>query len=290
MSDTIVLVKRIIKKIYVIFPDRIFIKILWNQKMKYKLNLNEPRTFNEKLQWLKLNDRKTDYTDMVDKYAVRAFISKKIGTQYLIPLLGVWNNVDDIPFSNLPNKFVLKTNHDSGGVIICRDKNALDIKKTKKLLKNHMKTNYFYSNREWPYKNIKPKIICEKFMEDELETELNDYKFFCFNGYVDCVMVCLERSSGKPKFYFFDKDWKFLKLNQASKKLMDNFSIPKPSCIDEMFRISSELSRGFKFIRVDLYCCNNKIYFGELTFFPESGYDSNLLEETDLYFGDLIEL
>lgn len=272
--------------------DKKFIEKMFKATMKYPLNLENPKTFNEKLQWLKLYNRNPLYTKLVDKYKVRDYISEKIGEEYLIPLLGVWDNPDDIDFDSLPNKFVLKCNHNSGlGMCICADKNKLDVKEVKKELKKGLNQDYYLSGREWPYKNVPRKIIAEKYMvDDSTSNEFTDYKFFCFNGYVDCVMVCLDRNSGDPKFYFFDKDWKLKRLNKRGKEAPKDFTIPKPKCIDEMFEIASKLSEGFPFVRVDLYQSYGKIYFGEMTFYPDSGFDSNILKESDYYFGKLIDL
>lgn len=281
-------IKRFISRL---LPDYLYLKYKFKTFMGYSLNLNNPKTFNEKLQWLKLYDRRPEYTKMVDKYKVREYISEKIGEEYLIPLLGIWDSPDDIDFDSLPNKFVLKCNHDSGGLSICRDKKNFDANIAKKKLKKSLKTNYYYSGREWPYKNVPRKIIAEKYMVDDSNSdEFTDYKFFCFNGYVDCVMVCLDRNSGDPKFYFFDKDWKLKRLNKRGKEAPKDFTIPKPECIAEMFEIASKLSEGFPFVRVDLYQSYGKIYFGEMTFYPDSGFDSNILPEADLYLGSLIDI
>ena len=260
--------------------------------MGRELDLNAPKTFNEKLQWLKLNDRRPEYTMMVDKYLVRDYIREVLGEEYLIPLIGVWDSPDEIDFDALPDRFVLKCNHNSGvGMYICRDKSKMDIEAVKKELRRGLAQDYYLTGREWPYKNVPRKIICEKFMSDSPDaSDFTDYKFFCFNGKVDCVMVCLERSSGDTKFYFFDEDWKLKRLNIRGKNAPEGFTIPKPSCMDEMFAIAAKLSQGMPFVRVDLYQSNDQIYFGELTFFPDSGFDGNLLSETDEYFGSLIDI
>lgn len=395
-----------------------------------KLDLQNPQTFNEKLQWLKLYDRKPIYTTMVDKYEAKKYVASIIGDEHIIPTLGVWEHFDEIDFDSLPNQFVLKCTHDCGGLIICKDKSKLDIAAAKKKIEKCMKRNYYWSGREWPYKNVKPRIIAEKYMEDKNKIELWDYKFFCFNGlakcykvdfdrfvsqkanyftaegklmqlgedicfpdfkkaipihanlekikefaaklseikpfirtdfydidgkvlfgeltfypasgfekfiyeenneswlkfpessgggyiiiyndllcvltcknsgltdykffcfdgYVDCVMVCLERSSGDTKFYFFDKDWNLKRLNIQGKNAPEGFTISKPKCMDTMFDIAATLSKGLPFARVDLYQSDGHIYFGEMTFFPDSGFDANLLPETDEYFGDFIDL
>lgn len=276
--------------LYNSMPDDKWLKKKYKCVFNKELNLDNPSTFNEKLQWLKLHDRKPIYSSMVDKYEAKNYVSNIIGEEYIIPTLGVWENVDDIDFSLLPEQFVLKCTHNSGvGLCICKDKNKLDVKKAKKGLNKGLKQNYYLSGREWPYKNVKPRIIAEKYLEDKTGS-LIDYKFFCFDGYVDNVMVCLERESGNPKFYFFDQEWNLLRINIRGKEAPEGFTIPKPKCMDKMFDIASKLSKGLKFNRVDLYECDEKIYFGELTFFPDSGFDKNLLQETDKYLGSLIKL
>ncbi|MDU1707035.1 MAG: ATP-grasp fold amidoligase family protein [Anaerococcus vaginalis] len=272
--------------------DKKFIEKMFKATMDYPLNLENPKSFNEKLQWLKLYDRNPLYTKLVDKYKVREYISEKIGEDYLIPLLGVWDDPEEIDFDSLPNKFVLKCNHNSGlGMCICTDKSKIDIKKVKNELKSGLAQNYYLNGREWPYKNVQRKIIAEKYMvNDSNSNEFTDYKFFCFNGYVDCVMVCLDRSSGNPKFYFFDKDWNFKRYDQLGLTMPEDFTIDKPKCIDEMFEIASELSKGIPYVRVDLYQSYNKIFFGELTFYPDSGFVSTITPEADLHWGNLIDI
>lgn len=270
-------------------PDKPFLKLIFKVRMGIKLNINNPATFNEKLQWLKLYNRKPEMTTMVDKYAVKEYITEKIGEEYVIPTLGVWDRFDEIDFSSLPDQFVLKCTHDSGGIVICRDKSKLDKFAAKKKIERSLKNNYYTKTKEWPYKNVKPRIIAEKFIEDETGG-LVDYKFFCFDGVVDSVMICLDRHIGDPKFYFFDEDWNLKRLNIRGKEAPADFTVRKPDCIDEMFAIAKRLSVGHPFVRVDLYECSGKIYFGELTFYPDSGFDSNLLSETDVYFGKLLNL
>lgn len=279
------------KGVFNFIPDEQYVSIMYKVRMGKKLNLKKPVTLNEKLQWLKINNRKPEYTMMVDKYLVREYISEKLGKEYLIPLIGVWDSPEEINFNELPDKFVLKCNHNSGvGMCICTDKSKLDTKKVKKELKRGIKQDYYKTNREWVYKNVSRKIIAETFMEDEKEKELRDYKFFCFNGYVDCVMLCMDRKSGDTKFYFFDESWNLLRINKRGQAAPEGFTVEKPEGMDEMFKMASKLSQGLPFARIDLYYCNGKIYFGEITFFPDSGYDFNLLPETDLRFGSLIRL
>lgn len=278
-----------IKKLINWIPDKTYLKIFYYLNMNKKLNIEKPETFNEKLQWLKLNDRKKIYTRLVDKFEVREYIKNKIGEEYLVPLIGVWDNFDEIDFSILPNKFVLKTTHDSGGVVVCRNKEVLNIEHTREIINKSLKRNWYYITREWPYKDVKPKIICEQLIETKDGSAPTDYKFHCFNGVPDNVMLCLERESGNTKFYFFNEKWELLRYNITGKNAKENFTLPKPKKMDEMFSLARELSRDFKFIRVDLYCEDEKIYFGELTFYPQSGIDYNLLNETDILFGKKIK-
>ncbi len=272
--------------------DAEYLKKMYKARLGKPLNLSSPQTFNEKLQWLKLYNRKPEYTMMADKYKVRDYIAEKLGEEYLIPLLGVCNDPNEIDFDNLPDQFVLKCNHNSGlGMCICKDKSKLNIVKVKENLKKAIKQNYYLPGREWSYKNIKPCIVIEKYMTDSFDSdELTDYKFFCFNGKVDCVMVCYGRASGDTKYYFFDRDWTLKRLNKRGQRAPAGFTLPKPECIDKMFDIASILSVGMPFVRVDLYQSCGKVYFGEMTFYPDCGFDSNLLPEADQYFGNLIDL
>lgn len=271
--------------------DEAFIKRKYKADIGRDLNLETPRLFNEKLQWLKLHYRKPEFTTMVDKFAAKQYVENIIGPEYIIPTLGVWKSFDEIDFDKLPQQFVLKCTHDCGGLVICKDKDKLNKAEAKKKLEKSLKNNFFWYGREWPYKNVKPQIICEKYMTDSPDTsEFTDYKFYCFNGYVDCVMVCLERSSGNTKFYFFDENWELKRLNIRGKNAPKDFTLPKPECMDEMFRIAAKLSQGIPFVRVDLYQSNGQIYFGELTFFPASGFDGNLLPETDASWGEKLVL
>lgn len=271
-------------------PDNLFLKVRYRGEMNKPLNLRNPQTFNEKLQWLKLYDRNPEYTCMVDKCEAKKYVVSKLGEEYIIPTLGAWNRFEEIDLDKLPNQFVLKCTHDSGGLVVCKDKEKLDIEEARRKINQSLHNNYYYSGREWPYKNVKPRIIAEQYMEDQQEMELRDYKFFCFDGYVDNVMLAMDRGSGDTKFYFFNKNWELMRLNIRGKNAPKDFTLPKPNGIDKMFEIASELSKGMPFVRVDLYYCNGRIYFGELTFYPQSGFDANLLPETDEYLGKLIDL
>lgn len=283
--------KNTLRNISHIIPDKLYLKLRYQSVFHKRLDLKNPKTFNEKLQWLKLYDRKPEYTDMVDKYEAKKLIAERIGEEYVIPTLGVWDSFDQIDFDSLPDQFVLKCTHDSGGLVICRDKAKLDMEKARRRITSSLNRNYFWANREWPYKNIKPRIIAEKYMTDTPDTtEFTDYKFYCFNGKADCVMCCLERSTGTPKFYFFNKNWELLKYNRRGIEAPADFTLAKPEAMDDMFRIAELLSKDIPHVRVDLYVSDNKICFGEWTFFSESGFDKNLLYQTDLRWGSLLDL
>lgn len=414
--------------------DENYLKMMYFCKFGKKLNLVNPKGFNEKLQWLKLYDHKSEYTALVDKYEAKKTVARYIGEEYIIPTLGVWNSFDEIDFDSLPNQFVLKCTHDSGGLVVCHDKNKLDIKAARKKIETSLKKNYYYSGREWPYKNVPHRIIAEQYMADDLRDyklfcfdgvprmtlvcserftkdglkedfydeawnhlnvqrpthgnailpiqrpkqyelmkklaaelsekmpfaridfyEINekvyfgeitfypasgfegfkpeewdlklgewiklptgggdrlksddcsiiisssfynnketkalvDYKFFCFDGVAESVMVCTERETGHPKFYFFDKEWNLKKYNIRGKEAPKGFTLPKPDCIDEMFALAEKLSKGIPYVRVDLYCIDGLVYFGEMTFYPDSGFDANLLKESDAHWGEMLIL
>ena len=276
--------------IYDFISDKTYLRFKYWLNMDKKLDLKNPKTFNEKLQWLKLYNRKPEYTMMVDKYAVREYIKEKLGEEYLIPLLGVWDSPDDIDFGKLPNQFVLKCNHNSGlGMCICKDKSKLDINKVKKELKKGLRQDYYLTSREWPYKDVPRKIVAEKYMEERLNTELNDYKLMCFNGKVQCSFVCSERFSDDGlKVTFFDRDWNVLPFERHYPKSVN--AIEKPKTYEKMVEFAEILSKDIPFVRVDFYEISGKLYFGELTFFPGSGYEEFEPEEWDYKLGKMIDL
>ena len=272
-----------------------YLNLKFKQYNNYPLNLSDPKTFNEKLQWLKLYDRNPMYTVLVDKYKVRQYIIDAIGEEYLIPLIGVWDDPGEIDFSSLPNKFVLKCNHNSGlGMCICKDKSTLDVENVKNNLKLGLKQNYYLTGREWPYKNVPRKIIAEKYMSENEEDsyrndELKDYKFYCFDGVMKFVMINSDRNSDKPtKADYFDRNYNWLNFTWGyhhADVLPD-----KPNNFEKMISIAEELSKGFPHVRVDLYDCDGKIYFGELTFFDGSGFDKIEPIEWDYKIGDMLNL
>lgn len=270
--------------------DEAYVKKIYQASMGTPLDLDNPQTFNEKLQWLKLYDRRPEYTMMVDKYLVRKYIADKLGEEYLIPLLGVWDNPDDIDFDKLPNQFVLKCNHNSGlGMCICKNKFKLNIEKVKKELKKGLKQDYYLRSREWPYKNVPRKIIAEKLMTEEDGSDLKDYKFMCFMGTVKCSFVCSERFSGKGLHVtFFDKEWNVMPFERHYPYVKEG--IRKPKKYEKMIELSEKLAKGIPFVRVDFYEINGKIYFGELTFYPGSGYEEFTPDSWDKKFGDWLTL
>ena len=240
------------------------------------------------MNWIKLYDRESIYTTLVDKFTVRDYVSKRVGTKYLIPLLGVWDRIEDIDFDSLPNHFVLKCNHDNG-VIICEDKSNLDIENTKKELELHLKRNYYKKCREWPYKNISRKIICEQYMKDKNNDRLVDYKFFCFNGIPKCLYVT-QHINGKEYINYFDSDFQPLDVKRLDLDSRPFDSISRPKCFEEMKKIAHNLSTGLSWVRCDLYQIEEKVYFGEMTFFPTGGFTPYASEKWDRILGDWIEL
>lgn len=276
------------KKIFDYLPDKIFLRIRYYHAFKKSLNLKHPRTFNEKLQWLKLNDRNSIYTQMADKYKVREYVSKKIGKQFLIPLINVWDSVEEIDFNILPDQFVLKTTHDSGGVRICKDKRKFNFEEATHFLGERMKKNYYYCGREWPYRDVKPRIIAEKYMADESNYELKDYKIFNFNGEPKFIQVDCDRFSNHKR-NIYDIDWNLLNFKYNYENETQKI-IEKPIVLKKMLNLARKLSENTKFLRTDFYVINDKIYFGELTFYPEAGFGKFIPESIDLEIGKLLEI
>jgi len=278
-----------------IIPDRLYLKVLFRLRVGYKLNLNNPRTFAEKCQWLKLYDRKPIYHQMVDKYDAKILVGKQIGEQYIIPTYGVWERVEDIDWESLPNKFVIKPTHTGGSscVIVCRDKTKLDIENAKNRLQKVMCYNWIWNKlREWTYKDIKPRIIAEQLLEDKVMPYPQDYKFWCFDGQVKCFYITTGRSEGgHTKDNFFDVNGKYMAdLEHVMYKSDPNGLPPIPSTLPKMIELAKVLSKGVPHLRVDLYEVNGKIYFGELTFAEESGFAKFEPKQWNYTFGDWITL
>lgn len=269
--------------------DEEFLKKRFKVCFGYELNLENPITFNEKIQWLKLHNRKPEYTIMVDKYKVREYIARILGEEKLIPLLGVWDDPDEINFDILPEQFVLKCNHNSGkGMCICRDKSKLNINKTKNALKRGLHQNYYITGREWPYRDVPRKIVAEKYMVDENGLELKDYKIFNFNGRPKIIEVDFNRFTNHKR-NFFTTSWEKIDLTlqyPSDEKIM----IEKPRCLDKMLIMAEKLSESIPFVRTDFYCINEKIYFGEISFYPDCGFGKFNHEEWNKAFGEWIDL
>lgn len=279
----------VINKLVSLLPDKYFIKLKWyGRRMPYKLNLKHPRTYSEKLQWIKLYDHNPLYTTLVDKYRVKEYVEERIGAEHVIPLLGAWDSVDEIEWDKLPNQFVLKVNHDCGGQVICKDKSKLDIESTKVKLRLAFTKNYYFEGREWPYKNVQPKVFAEAYMEDEYG-ELRDYKFFCFDGDVKAMFIATERNSGEEvKFDFFDADFNHLPFTQGHPNAP--VQPAKPKGFEEMKALAAKLSKGLREVRVDFYDVNGHVYFGEFTFFHFGGIVEFHPVEWDYTFGEWIKL
>ena len=275
------------KGIFNWMSDSLYLKIMYKLTTGSKLNIKNPSNFNEKIQWLKLNDRNPEYIKMVDKFEVKKYVAEHIGDEYIIPTLGIYNTFDEIDFDKLPNQFVMKCTHDSGGIVICKDKSQFCIKKARKKFKKLLKNNFYYWGREWPYKYVKPRIIIEKYMVDEEEKELKDYKLFCFNGKIRIILVCSNRFIKLKKTYF-DDNWNKLDLFEGGYENEDYVS--KPDNLERMKQLATELSKNMKFVRVDFYEINHKIFFGEITFYPANGFESFEPKKYNDLFGSWIQL
>ncbi len=278
--------------------DKSFLKLMWWVETGKSLNLKNPKGFNEKLQWLKLYDHRPEYTRYADKILVREFVKNTIGEEHLVPLIGTWNRAEEIDFDSLPNQFVLKCNHNSGGgMCICTDKAKLDIQTVRKKLNTSLRKNTYYDKREWPYKNIQPKILCEQFVVDHdpqnTSGTLIDYKFHCFNGEPKFLYIGTDDISegvkGEAKLSFLDLDWKTPPFYRSDHKPI-SINVEKPECFDEMINIAKKLSKGIPFVRVDLYWVNGKILFSEMTFYPGGGNGYFSPKEWEYKLGDWITL
>ena len=271
-----------------LIPDRQWVQIMYLFHFHKRLNLDNPTTFNEKLQWLKLYYHRPDHTKMVDKYEMKEYVAEKLGRDAVVPVLGVWNKADDIDFDSLPDKFVLKVTHDSGGVVICKDKTKLDIDATKKRLDQALENNYYIQYREWPYKNVQPRIIAEKLLEDVSGDQIKDYKIFCFSGQPYCIQVDFDRFTGHKK-NLYDTDWKLLSFS-FNYPAHPEIEIEKPDTLEKMLQMARALSDGEPYVRIDFYTVNGKAYVGEITFFPASGFGKFVPEHYDKDLGDMIVL
>ena len=269
--------------------DKEYLSWLYRARMGKFPDLNHPKSFNEKLQWLKLNDRKPEYTEMVDKYLAKKYVEKHIGEKYIIPTLGVWDDFDQIEFEKLPNQFVLKTTHDSGGVVICKDKAKFDKVAAKKKLEKSLKRNYYWAEREWPYKNVKPQIIAESYLSFLNGVDLVEYKVFCFNGEPVLFLVCKgEGHTDERTNDFYDLEFNHIPVTVTCPNAKEECQ--KPDEYEELIELSRKLAKNTYQLRVDFYVINHKIYFGELTFFHDSGCCKFNPPEWDEHFGDMLKL
>ena len=266
-----------------LIPDKAFLRLHYLISCKKMLNLRHPTGFNEKLQWLKLNDRKPVYTQMVDKIEAKKLVAGKLGDDFIIPTLGVWDRVDEIDFDSLPDRFVIKCSHDSGGLVICRDKSRFDRESAKRKINESLNRNYYWLGREWPYRNVKPRILAEQFMSEvdlskgfegssTVELGLTDYKFYCFNGEPRFLYVSkgLEDHS-TALMSFVSMDWELTEFQRSD--FASFGSLPeKPATFEQMKSIAGVLSEGIPFVRVDLYEIAGRVYFSEMSFTPSSGF------------------
>jgi hypothetical protein len=273
-------------------PDEVYLKKKYKQVFNKKLNLKNPQTFNEKIQWLKLYDRNPAYHKMIDKYEAKEFVANIIGNEFIVETYGVWSRFDDINFDTLPNQFVLKCTHDAASTIICNDKKSFDFESAKEKLTKALKINYYrYENKQWAYKNITPRIIAEKLIKNNSDAKpIEDYKFMVFNQRVKCTFVCSGRKSKEGlKVTFFDNDWVKLPFERYYKS---KDGIPKPKYFEKMKLLAEKISKevGNQFIRVDFYEIDDKIYFGEITFYPGGGIEDFTPEKWDYELGSWIDL
>jgi len=273
-----------------VVPDRYYIRRTFRHRVGYSLNLDNPKTFNEKLQWLKLNNRNPAYTRMVDKVAAKDFVASIIGRDYIIPTLAVYDRVEDIDLEMLPNKFVLKSTHDSGGVIVCTDKTRFDVAGAKKMMSRKLRHSYYLQGREYPYKNVRRRILAETYLEDDNGHGLRDYKFLCYHGVCRNLYVCTGRNNDKPHFDYFDRQW-----NHMPFECHGTNAAPcpeRPENLNEMIDIAERIAHvvNSPFVRIDLYNVNGKIYFGEITFFSFNGMEPFKPLEWDYVLGDMIRL
>ncbi len=280
------------KGFFNILSDKAYVKLVYKRCIGKKLDLDNPKTFNEKIQWLKLYDRKPEYTNLVDKYEVKKIVADKIGEEYIIPTLGVWDKFEEIDFDKLPNQFVLKCTHDSGSIIICKDKSNFDIKSARKKINKSLKRNYYYHGREYPYKNVKPRIIAEKFLEDKSHFVPEDYKIYCFNGKPKYIVVFHGRFDDSKVLSetVYDLNW----IPQGI-SLDDHFEISdiieeKPKKFDELISVCNKLCTDFPQVRVDFYIVNDNIYFGEMTLSTASGFQPMIPTYIDEQLGKEVDL
>lgn len=280
----------LLNRFFKLMPDKMYINLKYYYRFKKRINWKNPQTYNEKLQWLKVYYHRKDLWKYVDKYEVKEIIGEIIGKDHIIPTLGVWNNFDEIDFDKLPDQFVLKCTHDSGSIVICKDKSSFDKEEAKKVLEKALKTESFWGGREYPYKFVKPRIIAEKFMEDAVEKELRDYKFFVFDGKARYMFIATDRENKEADtcFDFYDMDFNHLDLRHGHPNAKKE--IKKPSNFDEMRVMAEKLGANFPHVRVDFYEVNGVTYFGEMTFYHHCGFMNFDPDKWDYEFGKCLKL
>lgn len=283
---------RILQECFTWLPDKLYIQLMFRLKVGYWPDLKNPQTFSEKLQWLKLYNRRPEYTMMVDKYAVKDYVASIIGEEYIIPTFGVWDKPEDIDWDTLPDQFVLKTTHGGGssGVVICKYKVSFDKEKAVAQLNRSMMQDIYRSLREWPYKNVPKKIIAEQYISPiQGQNDLPDYKFFCFNGEPKYCQVITGRNT-EECVDFFDKDWNHQPFHEPKKYGFANPEPLRPQRLNEMWALAEKLAEGKPFSRIDFYQTDDKIYFGEITFYPTSGMGGFAPNNYDRMLGEMINL
>ena len=279
---------RVLMRLAKLFPDRIYLQLLYFLVMGKRLHLNHPVLFSEKLQWLKLHQKTPQFTQLVDKLSVKDYVNQLLGDKFVCPTLEVWDSTEEINYDSLPDQFVLKTTHGGGntGVVVCHNKKQFDQAAAMAILRESMNSNIYTRYREWPYKNVKRRIFAEKY----LGKDIMDYKFYCCDGEVVCILLCTGRQEGQVKYYFLDTDWKICPYNEDSILIGNDFPFLPPDNLNQLLQIASKLSAGFPFVRIDLYDVDNHIYFGEYTFYPASGIDPKKTAEFDKMLGKKIHL
>lgn len=283
---------KLLKFVAPVLSDRQFIKLMFYHRVGYWCNLQTPQTFCEKIQWLKLNNQRPDFTKLVDKVDSKGFVERIVGKEYIIPTLGVWDHFDDIDFSKLPDGFILKCAHDSSKGVVVKDKTQIDITSLKKRMEHFQKRSYFMHNREYPYKDVPHRLIAEQFMVNGTDNELKDYKFFCFNGKAEYCQLIADRTTDET-IDFYDRSWnhqEFIGLNPNVHQAL--VSEIKPVNYQEMLEVADKLATAINhpFVRIDLYNVNGKVYFGEITFFPAGGYGTFRPKVWDSKLGQMINL
>ena len=282
--------KQLLKLFVDFFSDKRYLEKLFFYRVGYHPNIDHPRSFNEKLQWLKLHDKKAEYTQMVDKAEAKKYVASIIGKGHIIQTIAIYDSVDDIIFEPLPQQFVMKCTHNSGGIVVCKDKSKLNRQKALKKLRNGWNNNYFKLNKEYPYKDVPKRVILEEFISGSNNQDLIDYKIHCFNGKPKVILVCKDRYSPSGLTEdFYDCEWNHLNISRP-KHPNAKSTESRPQNLDEMLSIASKLSQNIPFVRVDLYNVDGKIYFGELTFFPASGMTAFVPKEWDYKLGEWLNL